>query len=211
VVGLLAPLVLAAILSVVAVAAARAGRASSVPGPPGPVEVIPRGLRVTGRWPVGLAIAAATVVGLLAAVSQGERHPGGDPGGRILGDLELAGAAIPPDAVVISRDERDAKWVSCEGAPGSGWTDIGVSIRFSTSRSRNQLGDRISGQLSDRGWQLDTPVADAAGGPQARWSRPLAGAAGGREWAQLASTDRAGVWRLDTGAPPEGDQFPDNC
>lgn len=176
-VGALLPLVLAAVLSVVAVAAA---------GPR------PERIRVPGPRLAGGAIAGAVVVGLVALGGQGAPHPGGDPGGRILAALRPAATAVPPGALVLSRDDREPSWTTC-GAGRSGWSDVAVDEEFSVPLPGDELIARMDGQLAGQGWRP---------GVRGSWTKPVPG--GARALAALAATDQAGVWRLDVTAPPEG-------
>jgi hypothetical protein len=208
--GLLVPLVLAAVLSVVAVKAARRGPVLiSSPAAVATPQRPSTGVRLSGRRLAGAGIVAAAVVGLVALAGQGERHSGGDPGGRILEGLTSATAAVPAGARVLSRKDSEPAWATCDAAPGSGWTDVGASVQFSASLSRTELTDRVDRQLAGRGWRLDGPTGKGPGGPGTVWTRTLAG--GIQATAVLEPTDRSGVWWLRASAPPQGARFSENC
>lgn len=202
--GLLLPLVLAAALSVVAVAAARSRRVP-VSSPAAHVAPPPRqiaGVRISGRRLAGAGIVAAAVVGLVALAGQGPPHPGGDPGGRILADLRPAAGAVPAGSEVLSRQESEPSWVTCDGAAGSGWTEVRVDVQFSAPLSYDQIVAGMNRRLADRGWQQTS----AAGGT---WTRAVAG--GGQAVAALGAGGQAGAWWLYVTAPAQGAQFSENC
>jgi hypothetical protein len=201
--ALLMPLVLAAVLSVVSVRAARSGPVlvaspSVIASPP------PSRARPSGRQLAGAGIVAAVVVGLVALAGQGERHSGGDPGGRILADLKTATVAVPTDAQVLSHEEVEPSWVACDRAGGSGWTEARASVQFSTRRAQSQLIDGVDRQLAGRGWR----TADASGAGAA-WTKALAG--DGQAQAALVPAERSGVWWLRLSAPAQGARFAGDC
>lgn len=178
-VGVLLPLVLAAALSVAAVVAAG-----------------PRPSWVPDRRLAGAGVVAAAVIGLAALAGQGTPHQGGDPGGRILLALRPAAAAVPPGALVLSRQEREPSWIACGGG-ASGWSDVGVDVQFSVPPPSGELAGRVDRHLAELGWR-------PSGG--ARWTKPVPG--GARASAALVAGDRADVWWLRLSAPPEGPACP---
>jgi hypothetical protein len=201
VVGLLLPLALAGVLSVVAVKAA--GR-EPLPVPPAPALPRPAGgLDLPRRRLGGVAIAIAVVVGLAALLGQGEPHAGGDPGGRILADLRAAAAAsIPAGAHVLSRQDREPVWASCDGGP-SGWSEVGLTVRFADPLPGGELIDGMGRRLAGRGWRLEQSSDTAA-----TWSKPPATGHGAL---LVLTADGAGTWLARLSAAAEGQVSAEGC
>ena len=72
-----------------------------------------------------LGLAIVIVIAVFNAGSVFGLATGGDPGGRILGELKPAALAVPDDAKIRYRHDVEPKWDSCDGRQGTfGWDDV---------------------------------------------------------------------------------------
>jgi hypothetical protein len=148
-------------------------------------------------------------VGVVAVIFvRPEVHTGGDPQGQMLAELKPVATALPPDAQVLKREEREPVWTTCDGQPRSGgWTWVDVSVNFETSLPPDAVMNAVNRQLSQAGWKGPEPRGTAAAG--ASWGKRLAG--GTTAGTQLYSAGKPGVWWLTATAPPMGTEFLASC
>jgi hypothetical protein len=129
--------------------------------------------------------------------------PGGDPGGRVLHQLQPAAQAIPSDAHVIYRYDLEPKWDSCDGRQGTfGWDNVIVQIHFESRTPTIALVGNADKTLRRLGWSQQYYTNGQAG-----WRKQLAN--GSVANAQLSNVvpgqgGLAQTWDLFVGAPPIG-------
>jgi hypothetical protein len=129
--------------------------------------------------------------------------PGGDPGGRVLHQLQSAAQALPSDAHVIYRYDLEPRWDSCDGRRGTfGWDDVIVQIHFESRTPTMALVEHADGTLHRLGWSLEY---DGSG--QVGWTKQLADGSVAHAQLSNAVPDQGGPtqnWDLFVGAPPIG-------
>jgi hypothetical protein len=130
-----------------------------------------------------------SALGLLAAtlgLASCSHQPGGDPGGKVLHELEPAlQATIPPYASNVSTQLFDSTWTDkCPDNPygKSGWSEVMVNERFTTSVSRNTVEGDVGSALVQRGWKR-SDVLTIQGGPIVRWTKRVTSGNQAEIWA----------------------------
>ena len=160
------------------------------------------------RRGVGLAVLAAVLSAIPTACS--DPHPGGDPNGQILHQLEVVDAVLPSGAHVTVKQEIEPKWGPCGQ---NGWGDVGVAIVFRSGMSTAQMADWARRVISAHNWAVDStsPITGLpSGSGETDWRVPVETGS-----AAVILTDdvpasigsgaqRPGMWYLQAQAPPEG-------
>jgi hypothetical protein len=99
----------------------------------------------------------------------------GDPGGRILAQLQPVVAALPADARVIYRHDIEPRWDSCDGMPGTfHWSEVVVQVHFVTGARAGDVLRHADAALTSLGWRRWMAQDDPATPPAWQWTRPLA-------------------------------------
>lgn len=148
-----------------------------------------------------LGIAALLLLGGVVTWLAWPRHPGGDPGGRILSQLKSVSAAVPANSFVQYAHYDEPRWDSCDGMTGTfGWDDPSVQINFTWSGSPTALISGVKRVLAESGWGAFMPQVNN-GVPGAAWKKTLDN--GTIAQAQLAAESYGG-WSLFAQAPPVG-------
>jgi hypothetical protein len=128
---------------------------------------------------------------------------GGDPGGRIMSEIQPAVAALPGDAKIIYRNDVEPRWDSCDGKPGTfGWNDVVVQVHFGSNMGPDRIFASADSVLASQGWQaLPSPSAPSV--TEHIWSKSLFNRTTAR--LQIAK-DSYGTseWTLFAVAPPSG-------
>ena len=125
-------------------------------------------------------------------------QPTGDPGGRVLGQLRPATAALPADARIDYRNDVEPRWDSCDGRPGTeGWDDVDVQVHFTTATAETEVLTHADAALRQLGWLPDT--SQPAG---SSWTKALAN--GTTAKASLEHEVGPDAWTLFVLAPPVG-------
>jgi len=133
-------------------------------------------------------------------------HAGGDPRGRVLGELKPVEAAVPPGATNVAIHADDADWQEkCPDNPSgrSGWSAVFVSASFTTALPHEVVVTDVNATLARQGWTRHDIVNVPGQGPIAHWSKrvatgPRADAfvfpvpAGSDTWLMTASWDPPG-------------------
>jgi hypothetical protein len=144
-----------------------------------------------------LALALAVTVAVIAAQS-------GDPGGKLLKQLQPAASAIPADSRVIYRHDLEPLRDSCDGRPGTeGWSDVVLQIHFSSSSPPKAVLARADEVLVKLGWHrvagVDTSSSDAA-----FWQKRLVGGAQARTSVSSDRQQEPQTWTLVSTVAPVG-------
>jgi hypothetical protein len=124
----------------------------------------------------------------------------GDPGGRILGELQPASTAIAPDAKIRYRHDDEPRWDSCDGRPGTfGWNDAVMQIHFASALSSTAVSSHANAALLGLGWK-----AVYNSGVQVGWQKRLTNSSYAH--AQITDDNQIdlGTWTLFVSAPPAG-------
>ena len=120
---------------------------------------------------VSVAALAVVVSALLAGCGQ----PGGDPGGRVLRELEPVTKAVPHGSTAVVIDENDSTWQNkCPDNPGghSGWSEVLVSVSFTTALPAAEVISDVDTSLTDMSWRRhDTTTPQH--GVIARWTKDV--------------------------------------
>jgi hypothetical protein len=95
----------------------------------------------------------------------------GDPGGRILSQLERIHTAIPADAAEIQTQSQEPVWISScsDEYLKKGWSSIDYGISFASQQTRSKVLAEVTHKMRDLGWGQRFNVA---GGSWA-WKRRL--------------------------------------
>jgi hypothetical protein len=129
--------------------------------------------------------------------------PNGDPGGRVLRQLQPAAQALPSDAHVIYRYDLEPKWDSCDGRQGTfGWDDVIVQIHFDSRTPTTALFEHADETLHRLGWSQKYD-----NGSQVGWTKQLINGSVANAQLSNAVPDQGGTtqkWDLYVGAPPIG-------
>jgi hypothetical protein len=147
-----------------------------------------------------LGLAIVIVIAVFNAGSVFGLATGGDPGGRILGELKPAALAVPDDAKIRYRHDVEPKWDSCDGRQGTfGWDDVVLQIHFSSASASEAVSKHVDVTLRGLGW-----VANYNNGMQLGWTKVLANKTTAH--AQLSGDQPIdpGTWTLFVSAPPVG-------
>jgi len=150
-------------------------------------------LTVTGGLGLGVLITAV----INAAV------PTGDPGGRILAELEPTAAAVPGGANILYRQAVEPRWDSCDGRAGTfGWDDVVLVVHFASGLRPEAVAGNADATLRPLGWVPEYSHQDA-NGMAIGWTKTLSSGATAK--AQLTDQDLdPTTWTLYVGAPPVG-------
>jgi len=149
---------------------------------------------------------AVVLVGGASLVLVACGHAGGDPRGRVLGELKPLEAAVPPGATNVAIHAADADWQEkCPDNPSgrSGWSAVFVSASFTTALPHEVVVTDVNATLARQGWTRHDIVNVPGQGPIAHWSKrvatgPRADAfvfpvpAGSDTWLMTASWDPPG-------------------
>ncbi len=126
----------------------------------------------------------------------------GDPGGRIIAQLQPTVAAVPAGAKILYRHDVEPLWDSCDGRAGTfGWDDVVVQVHFSTTASPDDILAHAQSVLAPEGWRtVPAPVAGAV--TQHIWRKALDTGDGTVD----IEKDSYGTseWTLIAMAPPRG-------
>ena len=149
------------------------------------------------------AVAGGAVLLVLAWAVLAVATPNGDPGGRILGELRPASAAIPAAAAIGYRQEVEPRWDSCDGRPGTfGWDDVAVIVHFTTTLSAEAVRAHADSALRALGWKVDSSLHQGDVFSYS-WTKELFN--GTTTWVQVSNEGQdPRVWDLAAGAPPVG-------
>jgi len=128
-------------------------------------------MRSTVRWPV----VAALLVGASLVLSACG-HAGGDPGGRVLGELRPVLSAVPSGSSMVKRQKGDSAWESgvCPDNPHSGWTEVYVGANFTTNLSHDAVVSDVNAVLVRHGWKRHDIVVTRSQGPVVHWWKHVA-------------------------------------
>ena len=150
---------------------------------------------------VVIGLAGLALIGAVLAHNSVD-HAGGDPGGRIIGELQPVVAALPGDATILYRNDVEPQWDSCDGRPGTfGWNDVVVQVHFVSNMGPEGILAHADSVLASQGWQ-PLPLPDTPAVSQRMWTKSLTGTVAK---VQIAK-DSYGTseWTLFALAPPQG-------
>lgn len=150
-----------------------------------------------------MALTAAAGGAALLVVVWAVAAPSGDPGGRILGELRPATAAVPGAATIAYRQEVEPRWDSCDGRPGTfGWDDVVVIVHFTTALSAETVKAHADAALRPLGWMPDSSQRQGDVSSYS-WTKELGnGTTATVQVSHEGQDPRA--WDLGAGAPPVG-------
>jgi hypothetical protein len=104
-------------------------------------------------------------------------HSGGDPGGRILRELQPNLAAVPPGSTDVVTQRFDSVWQEkCPDNPSgqSGWSEVRADASFTTALSKEQVVSSVNAFLAQNGWTRHDESFGPGQGPVAHWTKRLA-------------------------------------
>lgn len=117
--------------------------------------------------------------------------------------LRPAGAALPPDARILYRNDVEPHWDSCDGMASTyGWDDVVIQVHFSSATTEEAVFSHAAAELAAQRWP-EVPLGLVPGVTAKMWSKLLANGTTGK----LAITkDNYGTseWTLFASAPPDG-------
>ena len=151
------------------------------------------------RWKyavvLGLVILAA--FGIWSAASF---RASGDPGGRILVELQPVRSAVPKNSEIVYRNDVEPLWDSCDGRPGTfGWDAVVVQIHFRSALSSAHIESNADAQMRNLGWMPDTRFSTSI--PTVAWTKQLRNVTEANAHLELEAD---GAWTLIASAPPVG-------
>jgi len=137
-------------------------------------------------------------------------HPGGDPGGRILRELQPALVAVPAGSTGVVTQSLDSVWSGkCPDNPAgqAGWSEVRVDATFTTTLTKEQVTDSVNVALTRDGWVRHDESFGPRQGPVAHWTKRLASGslAGAAVYPVPASSTN---WFLTATADPPGFALP---
>jgi hypothetical protein len=130
-------------------------------------------------------------------------HPGGDPGGRILGALSSIQGAVPPGSTDVSSTTEAASWIgSCDDEYfKKGWSEIGVTVVFDSHLSEKRVFASVSDWMTKNGWHA---AGHSTVGPTAvNWARRLPQGTAAKAFVQYGPDPPGPTWILNATSPPE--------
>jgi len=137
-------------------------------------------------------------------------NAGGDPGGRILKDLQPASAAVPRDSTDVVTHNNDSIWSGAcpDNASGrAGWSEVNVYTTFMTSLSKVQVTDAVNAVLVRQGWLRHDVSFGRGQGVNAHWTKRLASGTVG-EAAVYPVPAGSTNWLLSVASKPPGFALP---
>jgi hypothetical protein len=121
-----------------------------------------------------IIIVAVVVLAAAAFFVVRDRHPGGDPGGRVYASLKEITFALPPGATAVRAGvSTEAKWrPACSNMPGThaGWDKAEVSVWFTDTKAPESVGAAIGSVLVADHWEV---VSRSAGSTEFEWKLPV--------------------------------------
>jgi hypothetical protein len=95
--------------------------------------------------------------GLLLAIvtpAGSSRARSGDPGGRILSQLEAIHRAIPADSAELEIESQEPIWISScsDEYLKKGWSSINYAISFASQQTRSKVLAEVTNKMKDLGW-----------------------------------------------------------
>jgi hypothetical protein len=137
-------------------------------------------------------------------------HAGGDPGGRILRELEPYLAAVPPGSTDVGTLKFDSVWSEkCpdNSAGQAGWSEVRADASFTTALPKEQVVGSVNSVLAQHGWARHNESFGPDQGPVAHWTKQLA--AGVLAEAAVYPAPRGSTnWFLTVTADPPGFALP---
>lgn len=129
---------------------------------------------VTERGKSGLAVATllSSVPLMLAACG----HSGGDPGGRVLRELQPVESAIPTGSSMVAVHSYNSSWTKkCpDNSSGqSGWSEVRVNSTFVTALPPTTVVDEVGAVLERQGWTRHDTIGTPGQGTIAHWTKDL--------------------------------------
>ena len=159
------------------------------------LEVGQRGPRWRYAVILGLVILAAFAI--WSAVSP---SASGDPGGRILVELQPVGYAVPKNSQIVYRNDAEPLWDSCDARPGTfGWDAVVVQIHFRSPFSSADIESNADAQMRKLGWMPDDRSSTSI--PAVAWTKQLQNVTEAKAHLELEGD---GAWTLIASAPPVG-------
>jgi hypothetical protein len=150
------------------------------------------------RLVIILPLAAVAVLSLSILLG-----PSGDPGGRILHQLQPAAQAVPAGSQVLYRYDYEPRLDSCDGRHGTfGWNDVVLQIHFESATPTAELVEHSDRTLRRLGWDLAYNS-----GMQTGWTKHLENGSVANAQLSNAVPDQGGAaqrWDLVVSAPPVG-------
>ena len=137
-------------------------------------------------------------------------HPGGDPSGRILRELEPGLAAVPPGSTDVVTHQLDATWSGkCPDNPSgkAGWSEVMADASFTTALSKEHVIASVNAVLTNTGWTRHDASFGPGQGPVAQWTRRLVAGPLARA-AVYPVPAGSGHWFLTATAQPPGFALP---
>jgi hypothetical protein len=145
----------------------------------------------------GLVLAIVTPAGSSAVRK-------GNPGGRILSQLEKIHSAIPADATEMQTRSQEPVWISScsDQCLKKGWSPVNYGISFASQQARSKVLAEVTNKMRDLGWGSRVNV------PGGSWA-----------WKRRLPTGKAPKLRLPTLLEREGtlpgtserQPFPSSC